>query len=543
MRNSSPENSVSRRHVGQRGGLSLPSSEEVPGLARHLARRNPVPEFLPRGPGEARLQRQCRPNSLGRTRQPAAARRSAPSAGRRSRRTGRLSAQDAQCAAKRSLCAARKPRPPCTRGNCARRSCSSAPSGTVQPSAPTPASKWLKQAASASSWPAAYAALSRRQRSQQEVAPWSRAEEEHQPRRLQIGHARDAVEQPLVLGALLLQIVLDEVLLQPRSRSASSQGAPLCPHAPATQHEQRRPPHAHAPVGTRRARRRGRRTRSPRGARWQRPPAAPGAAPARAGAGMSGSPCSPPSAWTTLCGMPASSYQRYCFPRRTNDGASALSPARPPSDGHGHRPRRHLCSRPSHAGPRSHRARTARAAASVPARVPSANWKGRQAASKEAANCCANVRATSRRKVSPMTKPRTRPFGLRPKQSAGTRGLGGLRAGSRSSRSVSSLPGGLRAGSRSSRSVSSLPGASGSAVSARAAAESSPKCANAAARSPLATGNSGLFFPRAPFSAVASTCFRGDFKGRLRAREVFAAVFTEASSSRAGGRARPRGWL
>ena len=41
---------------------------------------------------------------------------------------------------------------------------------------------------------------------------------------------------------------------------------------------------------------------------------------------------------------------------------------------------------------------------------------------------------------------------------------------------------GLRAGSRSSRSVSSLPGASGSAVSARAAAESSPKCANAAAR-------------------------------------------------------------
>ena len=43
------------------------------------------------------------------------------------------------------------------------------------------------------------------------------------------------------------------------------------------------------------------------------------------------------------------------------------------------------------------------------------------------------------------------------------------------------------------------------------------------------------------FSALASTCFRGDFKGRLRAREVFAAVFTEASSSRAGGHPSPDG--
>ena len=48
-----------------------------------------------------------------------------------------------------------------------------------------------------------------------------------------------------------------------------------------------------------------------------------------------------------------------------------------------------------------------------------------------------------------------------------------------------------------------------------------------------------FFRARAPFSAVASTCFRGHFKGRLRAREVFAAVFTEASSSRAGGHPSP----
>ena len=43
----------------------------------------------------------------------------------------------------------------------------------------------------------------------------------------------------------------------------------------------------------------------------------------------------------------------------------------------------------------------------------------------------------------------------------------------------------------------------------------------------------------APCSAVASRCFRGDFKGRPRAREVFAAVFTEVSSSRAGGHPSP----
>ena len=43
-----------------------------------------------------------------------------------------------------------------------------------------------------------------------------------------------------------------------------------------------------------------------------------------------------------------------------------------------------------------------------------------------------------------------------------------------------------------------------------------------------------FFSARAPFSAVASTCSRGDFTRRLRAREVFAAVFTETSSSRAG---------
>ena len=178
---------------------------------------------------------------------------------------------------------------------------------------------------------------------------------------------------------------------------------------------------------------------------------------------------------------------------------------------------------------------------------------GRQAALKEAANCCANVRATSRRKVSPMTKPRTRPFGLRSAAMRLKRSAAAMTSGtsvsaslcaawwsncmssseSRSRRKCSlvqpdgpgaaprrarrkllakarrklltkaphdSLTGscgwcwrtafgigtrglcGLRAGSRSSRSVSSLPGASSSAVSARAAAESSPKCANAAAR-------------------------------------------------------------
>ena len=47
------------------------------------------------------------------------------------------------------------------------------------------------------------------------------------------------------------------------------------------------------------------------------------------------------------------------------------------------------------------------------------------------------------------------------------------------------------------------------------------------------------FFLRAPFSAVASTCFKGNFKRRLRAREVSAAVFTEASSSCAGGHPSP----
>ena len=44
----------------------------------------------------------------------------------------------------------------------------------------------------------------------------------------------------------------------------------------------------------------------------------------------------------------------------------------------------------------SHRARTVRAVTSVLARVPSANWKGRQAASKATANCCASVRAANR---------------------------------------------------------------------------------------------------------------------------------------------------
>ena len=68
--------------------------------------------------------------------------------------------------------------------------------------------------------------LSRRQRSQQVVAPWPRAEEEQQPRRLQIGHAREAVEQPLMLGALLLQIVLDEVGMA-NGGGQNNQAAPL----------------------------------------------------------------------------------------------------------------------------------------------------------------------------------------------------------------------------------------------------------------------------------------------------------------------------
>ena len=76
MRNSSLATTAARATQGQ----GLKTACRAPPrrlawwpLARHLARRNPVPEFLPRGPGEARRQRQCRPNSLGRTQQPAAA--------------------------------------------------------------------------------------------------------------------------------------------------------------------------------------------------------------------------------------------------------------------------------------------------------------------------------------------------------------------------------------------------------------------------------------------------------------------------------------
>ena len=48
-----------------------------------------------------------------------------------------------------------------------------------------------------------------------------------------------------------------------------------------------------------------------------------------------------------------------------------------------------------------------------------------------------------------------------------------------------------------------------------------------------------FFFRARAFFRSGFNVFQGDFKGRLRAREVFAAVFTEASSSRAGGHPSP----
>eukprot|EP00969_Alexandrium_andersonii_P019537 852403-Alexandrium_andersonii.AAC.1 len=49
-------------------------------------------------------------------------------------------------------------------------------------------------------------------------------------------------------------------------------------------------------------------------------------------------------------------------------------------------------------GSNSVRARTTRATTSVPARVDIANWNGARASSNRSAYCCANVRATPRRK-------------------------------------------------------------------------------------------------------------------------------------------------
>ena len=50
--------------------------------------------------------------------------------------------------------------------------------------------------------------------------------------------------------------------------------------------------------------------------------------------------------------------------------------------------------------------------APVPARVDKANWCGLQAAWMLVANIWAKHRETTRRKTSPMTKPRTPPFGF-----------------------------------------------------------------------------------------------------------------------------------
>ena len=66
-------------------------------------------------------------------------------------------------------------------------------------------------------------------------------------------------------------------LLQPRSRPASSQGAPLCPHHNTSNAGHR----VHTLRLAHGVQLSSKRTRSPRGARW--PPAAPGAAPARVG--------------------------------------------------------------------------------------------------------------------------------------------------------------------------------------------------------------------------------------------------------------------
>ena len=49
----------------------------------------------------------------------------------------------------------------------------------------------------------------------------------------------------------------------------------------------------------------------------------------------------------------------------------------------------------------------------MPALVRSANWNGAVSCSTASANCIANVLATTRRTVAPVTMPRTRPFGLR----------------------------------------------------------------------------------------------------------------------------------
>ena len=198
-------------------------------------------------------------------------------------------------------------------------------------------------------------------------------------------------------------------------------------------------------------------------------------------------------------------------------------------------------------------ARSSRLKASVPARVLRPNWKGRQASCKAGANCCARARPTRRRKVSPTTKARARPLGLRsatmrPKRRASSTDSGTVAVASRlaarwrSSQSPSSskrsrrcslvvpdgpaaeprraprrqptnkgsvrdrgwggaccrtasLKGtcwtcGRRAGSRNSAKVSCVPGARGSAVRARLAADSSPKCASAEARSARACSGS-----------------------------------------------------
>ena len=67
--------------------------------------------------------------------------------------------------------------------------------------------------------------------------------------------------------------------------------------------------------------------------------------------------------------------------------------------------------------------RRARTTASSPALVLSAYWKGAQASRKASPKCCAKVRATRRRKTSPITSARTPPVGfvsatMRPRRNA-----------------------------------------------------------------------------------------------------------------------------